>query len=329
MNTAYWHFLSMQITILILLIFSLSSCLPTTPHKKSVLSVLIVNTNNSVGIYADIHREFKSELSNSDSGIEIKEFDLTGILSADKLEKEIEIFLRPDIIYTIGSPAYNLVSELIEDKPESIVIFSGILNWHRFEKNMNANTYGIASELPADMQLFMYHKLFPEIHTLGVLYSANYNQEWFQYATYQAKEIGLKLHGKALINSNDITNTIQAILPHVDAIWLVPDPIISENADNEVQIFEEAAILQKPIFSYDPQFIKYGVVLTMMADVSAIGKQAANLVKSVFKKQPLPKKKVQLPQVISHVIVNLKKVNEYGIKFNRAAADDLEIEIIE
>jgi len=164
----------------------------------------------------------------------------------------------------------------------------------------------------------------------GVLYSANDNQEWFQYATSQAKEIGLKLHGKALKNSNDINNTLQAILPQVDAIWLVPDPIISENANNEVQIFKEAAIWQKPIFAYNPQFINedYGAVLTMTADVSALGEQAANLVKDILKKQSLPEK-VEFPIATPHVVVNLKKVHEYGIKFNRAAADGLEIDIIE
>ena len=318
MNTAYWHLLSMQITILILLTFSLNSCIPTTPYRESVL---IVNTNNSVGIYANIHQEFKSELSNSDLKIKIKDFDLDGIFSTDKLEKEIKIFLRPNVVYTIGSQAYALVSEIIENQPEPIVIFSGMLNWRKFKRNLNANTYGIVSELPANMQLFIFKQFFPEINSVGILYSANYNQEWFKYATSQAKEIGVKLHGKALMNSNDINGALKEILPDVDAIWLVPDPIISENIHSKLQILKEANIWQKPIFTYNPKYInedKYGVVLTMTADVSAIGEQAANLVKDILKKQLIPEK-VQFPVASPHIIVNLKKVHKYGIKFNEAA----------
>ena len=53
-------------------------------------------------------------------------------------------------------------------KNKPFIVFSGIFDWRRFEKNMDSNIYGMALELPADLQLFLINDIFPEINKIGV-----------------------------------------------------------------------------------------------------------------------------------------------------------------
>jgi putative ABC transport system substrate-binding protein len=150
--------------------------------------VLIINSDQSVGKYAIIQKEFESEIN-----LKKTKIDLADDALSDRALKNIISKVRPHIVYAIGSKAYMQASTIIKDQP---LIFSSMINWRRFV--LKAKTYGIALELPVEMQLFMYSYLFPEIGTIGVLYSKSHNQQWFESAMSQAQDIGLTLHGQAI-----------------------------------------------------------------------------------------------------------------------------------
>jgi ABC-type uncharacterized transport system substrate-binding protein len=328
MNTVYLRLCLMQ--ILILLIFSLSSCTshPTVLNSKQQKSLLIINSDQSVKEYNEIYQAFKSKLG-VNPGIKIEEVDLARVFSTETVKRKISI-MHPDVVHVIGSKAYELAAAIIKDE---YLVFSGMFNWRRFKENIGYRTYGIALELPVVDQLFMCSELFPNIQTLGVLYSERYNQEWFNDAQQQAEAIGLTLYEKKLGRSSDITGVLKETLPHVDALWLIPDPIILDDVYNVQKIFKETALLQKPIIAYDTQFSKqeYGAILTMAADISVLGEQAATLVKDILKGHaPLVEENVLTPTTYD-VIVNLIKAREYKIEFNETARSSMDddIDIIE
>jgi ABC-type uncharacterized transport system substrate-binding protein len=304
--------------LIILIVWALSSCylLQDVPTKRAdQKSVLIINSDKSVEKYATIHQEFKSELS-ADSSILIEEVDLASTFSTDTVKRKIEIFQHPDIVHAIGSKAYRVAESLIKDKTEPVIVFSGIFDWRKFKTDMGSNTYGMALELTADDQLsIMKEDLFPEIRTIGVLYSETHNQKWFDHAKSQAEEMDLKLQGKIIESSSDILDALGKLLPKVDALWLIPDPIMHENVRIVLKVFKEAATQQKPIFTYNPQFSEkeYGAVLTIAVKLPSLGKQMAGVAK-----MSLDKKNFQLGQVLYptdyRVILNRKKAEEYGIK---------------
>ncbi len=278
--------------------------------------VLIINSDKSVGKYATIHNEFKSELSGQQF-----EIDLHGeTLNPQTLKKQIDK-IHPHLVYTIGSKAYLQASTLIKGKP---LIFSSMINWRRFP--IETNTYGIALELSVVVPLYIYSYLFPDIRTLGVLYSKEHNQQWFESAASQAKDVGISLYGQTVANPEDLTGALNQLIAKVDAIWLISDPIVLFNAVHVQKIFAESAAKQKPIFAYNTLFSKYGAVLTIAADIPTMGVQAAGLVSDIIEQQPITDK-VQFPAG-SHSILNLKKVQEYGIKINHAALFQIE-EIIQ
>lgn len=314
-SISHRHWFSVSVVIL-LFVCSLNSCrqspkiLPLITNTKPI--VLIINSDQSVDKYATIQREFESELN-----LKTFQIDLAEEAWNDSLLQEQLSSVHPHLVYAIGSKAYIQASRFFEEVP---VIFSSLINWRRFD--ITSNTYGISLELPIEMQLLMYSYLFPEIRTLGVLYSERHNRQWFDLAMSQVEEVGLSLHGQLVDNSDDIISASQTLLPKVDAIWLISDPVVLYEANQVRQIFAEAAFQKKPIFAYDTLFSQYGALLTIAADIPTMGRQAAGLAQDILKQQTV-EEKVQFPAG-SHVTLNLKKVHEYGITINHAALSSVE-----
>ena len=295
---------------ILLILLLISSCLQKEVPPSKPEGILIVNSDTSVEKYLTIQQEFEAELS---------KVKITGINLAEESLQDKLLNTNPLLVYSIGSKAYTQVVSTIKNKP---LIFSSMINWRRF--NIDSNTYGVALELPAEMQLFMYSYLFPDIRTLGVLYSENHNKQWFNLAVSQAEEVGLSLYGQIVINTTEISNNLEKLLSKVDALWLISDPVVLHNANQVQQIFDITTTMKKPIFAYNTLFTKYGAVLTIAADLPTMGRQAAYLAQNIIEKQLIDvEEKIQLPAG-SHVTLNLKKVREYDININHSALSSVE-----
>jgi putative ABC transport system substrate-binding protein len=318
----YWRFFSIQMLIFIIISFVVAcresqTVLPSEPTKPGN-GILIVNSDQSIEHYATIQQAFEAELS--ELNVKITEINLAGkMLETESFQKKVAT-INPYLIYIIGSKAYTQASvATFQNKP---LIFSSIINWRRL--NVDNNTYGISLELPTEMQLLMYSYLFPNLRTLGVLYSKRHNGQWFELAASQVKEVGLSLHGKDITAKNEVAPALQEILPKVDALWLISDPVVLYDTEQVAHIFAQAATLKKPIFAYDTLFSQYGSVLTVATDIPTMGRQAASLAQDILEQIPINKEeRIQQPMG-SHVTLNLKQVIEYEIKIDYTALSSVE-----
>jgi len=280
-------------------------------HAETPGNVLILNSDMSIANYSLVHTRFKSRLS----GLK-HEIDL-GSKWTD--ESKISDAIRnadPDVIYCIGSKAYLLAHKLAENKH---LIFTSLINWRRFP--MGKNTYGISTELLPNMQLMTYRYFFPEINKIGVLYSKDYNKEWFDIAVKSAKETGIAIVGKPVNRQDEIASNLKELLPRVDALWLIPDPVALPKVELVAEIFKESDLAQKPVFTYSDTFADLGATFIISADIPTIGQQAAELAMDLLSDRKLPEK-VQTPAG-SHIILNLRMVEKYRIKFNTEALDSV------
>ncbi len=298
--------------ILVLLALFFSSTLIAREHDN----ILILNSDVSINKYSLANSEFKSKVSNL-----IGEIDLgSKWLNKKNIENKI-LEIDPDIIYCIGSKAYQTAYKVGKDKN---LIFSLIINWYRLP--VGKNTYGISNELPQGMQLMMYRYFFPDINKIGVLYSKDYNEEWFDIAVESAEEMDVYIIGRSVNKPGEIKSALKKLLPKVDALWLIPDPIVIDNIDSAKMIFDISEAAGKPILAYDKAFANLGASFVMFADISTIGKQAAIIVNDIQTGQEISNS-IQDPAG-SYIILNMKKVREYGTKLNIEALDSVN-EIIE
>ena len=273
--------------------------------------VMILNSDMSIYKYSLAHTEFKSKMAGP-----AYEIDL-GSKWTDETKVANTIYeMDPKVIYCIGSKAYILAHKLAKDKK---LIFALVINWRRFP--MDENTYGIPSELPQNMQLMMHRYLFPEINKIGVLYSKAYHKEWLNIAIESGKDVEIDVIGRPISKSGEIEQALNELLPKVDALWLIPDPIVINKIESVKKIFKQSKAAMKPVLAYDKVFVNFGAALVISADISTMAKQAAGLTLDILADQKITER-IQNPAG-THIILNMKKVKEYGINLNIDALDSV------
>ncbi|MCP4264539.1 MAG: hypothetical protein GY777_03015 [Candidatus Brocadiaceae bacterium] len=305
-------FVFLRPLILTLLTLFISGPLIAKEHSD----ILILNSDVSINKYSLANTEFKSKVTSLKGEIDLG----SKWLNKKNIENQI-LEIDPDIIYCIGSKAYQMACKVGKDKN---IIFSLIINWHRLP--MNKDTYGISNELPQSMQLTMYRYFFPDIRKIGVLYSKDYNKEWFNNAVDSAEEMNIDIIGRSVSKPSGIKSALKKLLPKVDALWLIPDPIVIRDMSSVNMIFDKCEAAEKPILAYDKAFTNLGASFVMSADTSTIGKQAAVIVNNIQSGQETSCR-IQDPAG-TYIILNMKKVKEYGINLNVDALDSVN-EIIE
>lgn len=269
--------------------------------------IMVINSNASVDKYKVAQEEFTRSISTP-----VVEIDLGG-----KKWKigEIEDFLYdeyPDLVYCIGTKAYLIASKFISDRN---IVFSSVINWHRLP--LSQKTYGVSSELNPEMQITLYRYIFPGLKRIGVLYSNKYNKHWFHEAQAAAKEMGVEIIGRSLSKRRNTLPELKGLLKEIDALWLISDPVVMSDKKCLIEVFKQCDASKIPILSYHDAFAEYGAMVIVSVDNPTTGRQAAAISREVLSKDVV-KKKVQLPAG-SHILLNLKKADEYGLKYREMA----------
>ena len=296
---------------LLMMTFSVFLCLfglgpPPVSYAAENPAILLLNSDASVEKYRRPQEEFQKTIELPLSIVDIgkKKWDLADI-------EELVYDEEPDLIYCIGAKAFKMVRKYAGDTP---IVFSSTINWLRLP--LTEQSYGVSNELHAGMELMLFRYIFPEIQTVGVLYSQKYTGEWFKGAKKQAEEIEYTLLGHDVTKKSSLS-TLKKLLPQVDAFWLISDPEVIPSKEELHRILKECETRKIPVFSYHEAFAKFGVVLTVSVDIPTIGRQAAGLAMELLAGE-IPEEKVQFPAG-SHMILNMKTITEYNLPYNEEA----------
>jgi putative ABC transport system substrate-binding protein len=289
--------------------------IPGRIAAKNQPRILVITSDASVEKYREPQEEFKQMIAQPVLEVNLgdKKWDISEI-------EELFYDEDPDVIYCIGTKAYLIANKYANKKP---IVFSSIINWLRLP--ITDKTYGVSNELHAGMELTLFRYLFPQMKTIGVLYSKQYTEQWFKTARTDAKEMGIDILGQAVQKEKTISD-LKKLLPQVDAFWLISDPDLISDKKELLAILKECHTQKIPVFSYHEAFATLGAVLVVSADNRTIGRQAANIATEVLAGNTL-NEKVQFPAG-SRIILNLSKVKEYGLEYNKAALGSVN-EIIE
>ncbi len=296
---------------LICLFWCFSFLIPGVIFADNKPKILVINSDTSVEKYREPQEEFKRVMSQPVLEVDLgnKKWDIANV--EDLLYDE-----EPDIIYCIGTKAYLIANKYAKDKD---IVFSSIINWLRLP--ITEKTYGVSNELHVGMEIMLFRYIFPNIQKIGVLYSKKYTEEWFTNAGSEAEKMGVKIVGHAISQKKQIISDLRKLLSKVDAFWLISDPELISDKEGLLKILQECDVQKIPVFSYHEAFVNLGAVLIVSVDNPTIGRQSASIVKEVLSVNKLDEK-VQFPAG-SRIILNLKKVKEYGLEYNKNALDSV------
>ncbi|MGZ8218504.1 ABC transporter substrate-binding protein [Methylomagnum sp.] len=285
--------------------------LPVAAQTKP--KVLIINSDSSVEKYRQAEDEFTRQIQASvDRVVDVK---LDRSDEPEALKKLIDSE-KPDLIYSIGSKAYQFASQYSGSKP---LLFSSVLNWQRFERGKNS--YGVANELSLSQELSLLHYLLPNAKRVGILYDPRYSRERVAEARAYAKEVELGLVEQAVEDADALPDALETLLPKIDVLWLIADPgVLTDRAAIE-SIFESGEKQRKPIYTYSDAYLNYGASLVVAADIPTIGRQAANLATSILRHEAVGDA-VQTPAG-SHITLNLCQLGKLKARYNEDALDSV------
>lgn len=290
----------------------------STPIQNQVTitgsnKILLVNSNSNVERYRVAEQSFSEQFQQSS----YHRIDLSGESNpVGRLQSALNQN-QYDSIYCIGAKALGSIDTI---SPEQRIVFSSVLNWQRFQNHPRVS--GIASDIAPASQLAMFKYFFPEIKTIGVLYSA-FNQALIHQAQKAADQLGLTLNAIKMENGSLLNEQVKELAVTAQALWLISDPVTLASADQAKNLLSEADNHSLPVFSTLRFFSKSGATFTISADSPTIGRQAAVMIQQDQSSQ----QKIQHP-VGSYISVNLKKVSEYGLTLNYQALDSVN-ELIE
>lgn len=268
--------------------------------------VLVVNSDASVAKYMEVQDAFKETLGAGG----LKEVDL---VKAGEPGVRRALADNPSVIYCIGGNAYQMATKLAKGKS---IVLSTAINWERFKPDTRT-TRVIANELPAVAQLTLFRHFFPKLQRVGVVYNASINKQWFEQAVVAGREVGVEVIGRTVTRSSQVGTALTELMPKVDALWLTPDPVVLETEAVAQLYFKRADAARKPVFTYSSAFVDLGATLVLAPDMPTIGRQAAGVAQDHAGSQA-----VNTPAG-SEVTLSLKRVQLYGMDFNREALDSV------
>jgi len=252
--------------------------LVTVPAQTKERSCVIISSDGTIGKYRQNQMEFNSSKIGSHLEIDLARTEM----DVAALQKLLDAN-QPEVVYTVGARAFLLARQA---KVEAPIIFSSVINYRRLP--LLENTFGIAGELPAAMQLNLFRHLFPRLTTVGVVYSGQYNEQWFRRASLEARKMGIRLSGKKVVSAQDINRSLTTLLPQVDALWLVADPIVFSSQSAVEDIFQSADREQVAVLTYSQAFRPFKPTLIVAVDDPTVGRQAAGLARTLIAgKQPV------------------------------------------
>ncbi len=291
----------------------MNGCQNTAPLSQSAdtFNVLVVNSDRNVPRYTVPEQAFQKMMTQ----VELIQVDLTDDEHPTETLQDVLNTHRVDAIYCIGAKALGSVDYL---SPRAPVVYSSVLSWREFIQRKQF--YGVTDGVAPAAQLAWFKHFFPDIKTIGVLYSDT-SKTVLDDVHHSAEALSLTIRAHKLSDSADRDQQVSSLVAGAEALWVLPDPVVLNSESNTVRLFEAAHQHQIPVFTYNQFFMDLGATLSINADLATTGRQAALMVHSL-RRQVEPENPVQFPAG-SNISLNLQKARQYQLELNPEALNSV------
>jgi putative ABC transport system substrate-binding protein len=274
------------------------------PALASATDIVIMKSSD-IAAYNQALAGFKAALP---SGIVLSEYDLQGDLEKGrKLARKIRAS-DPALVFAIGLKAAKSAQLEIVDIP---VVYSMVLDPAKYGLN-TSNMTGILLEVPIERQLSTIHAMLPDLKNIGTLYDPSKTAPLIDESKRWLKSNGMSLVPTAVTNERDVPRALQALLPSVGALWLVPDSTVL--TDESLRFILNTALEERvPVIGFSREFARSGAFLCLSVNYGDIGRQAGQLARKIIDGQIVLPMRPLHPERIE-MSVNLKTAKFLNIE---------------
>ncbi len=271
---------------------------PSFAHEIAILK------SADIAAYNEAVAGFKATATASTT---FSEYDLQGnIERGRKLARKVRAS-NAALVLAVGLKAALVAKLEILDAP---VVFCMVLDPVKYDLTA-PNMTGILLETPQDRLFRAIREALPLVKRIGVVYDPEKTARHVREGRKRAKAVGLKLVARRVRTQKDVPGTLRAILPSVDALWLLPDSTVL-NEDSLNFLVSTATESEVPLIGFSSDLVRSGALLGLFVNYEDIGSQASLLARQILDGQftvphaPMPPERVRMA-------LNLKMAKFLGI----------------
>lgn len=326
-----------KVFILVLLSIFLISCVSDAKKEngseEKVSKTEKVQRSKKIGVVqiADhialerARKGFEDEIKKKSPDVEIisknANGDLSVVPSIIKSFKDKDV----DLIYAIATPAAQGAKNGVKDIP---IIFNAVTDPESADlvKNLEEpeeNVTGVSDYFSIKAQLEEIISIFPDIKTVGVMFSTNEANSKFQVEELKkaAIEFDLDVAEVGVNNINDVSTAIKALEPKMDIFMAITDNTVSSASTIIAESLKTAKI---PSFASEEGPVENGILMSAGVDYLDLGKKAAEMASEVID----GKKVSEVPVLFStdtRKVVNKKTAEALGLDDDNNLMDDAKV----
>ena len=222
-----------------------------------------------------------------------------------------------DLIFAIATPAAQACAKKTTKVSIIGTAITDFVDAGLVQSNARpgTNVSGTTDMSPIDEQINLMLDIFPDIGTIGFVYTASESNSAVQIATADkyAKSRGLNVVEKTVNSKEDIEGAFSEIVSQCDAIYLPTDNLIAANIPIVAGVCNSAKI---PVFCAESGMVEAGGFGTLGIDYYDLGYQAGLMAVKVLDGTSIDRMSIQ-------------KSTKYEYCFNRTAVEALGITLPE
>ena len=234
--------------------------------------------------------------------------NLTQRLATANLIANSFVSSKVDLIYSIATSTAQAAAQSTNTIP---VVFSAITDPESAGILKN-NVTGVSDRVDIKQQLQLLLKLDSKIKKVGVIYNSSEQNSKVQVDDLKAaaKELGVEVVEKSVIQASEIPQAADALTRESDAIYLPTDNLVASVVN---LLTDKATAAKKIVFGAESAHVKGGALITQGIDYYEMGKQAGKIAIDILKNGKKPSEIKYQRMSLNDIVVNGKTMAALGI----------------
>ena len=251
---------------------------------------------------------FKAAFKEAGINAEFDEKNANGETTNSNLIANNFVSSKEDLIFAIATNAAQSASQATNDIP---VVFAAITD-PQSAGIMKNNVTGVSDRMDVKQQLELLKKIGPNVKNIGVIYNSSEQNSKIQVEDLKkaAKELGLNIVEKSVVQANEIPQTVDNLVREADAIYLPTDNLVASVVS---LITDKATAAKKIVFGAEAAHVKGGALITQGVSYYEIGKEAGKMAIEILKNGKKPSEIKFKTMPLSEIVVNEKTLAALGI----------------
>ena len=251
---------------------------------------------------------FKAAFKEAGINAEFDEKNANGETTNSNLIANNFVSSKEDLIFAIATNAAQSASQATNDIP---VVFAAITD-PQSAGTLKNNVTGVSDRMDVKQQLELLKKIAPNTKNVGVIYNSSEQNSKIQVEDLKkaAKELGLNIVEKSVVQANEIPQAVDNLVREADAIYLPTDNLVASVVS---LITDKATAAKKIVFGAEAAHVKGGALITQGVSYYEIGKEAGKMAIEILKNGKKPSEIKFKTMPLSEIEVNEKTLAALGI----------------